>query len=522
MKRLIAVLILFSLVGTWSCDDSIFVEISDEFRLIQLENQIEISNQARPEFRWSPAPPGTDSIEFWLDQQMIQTLPPDATSFTLSRDLETGIHYWNILLKNEFMMRSSRVRNFDSCTTNLIAPVFDPMPQHYEYGADLEIRWQGTQQDTDTYIVFINDRKIAELDPQSDFTNVDETGLLQFTQTYPQGAWYMDTQCSQQLVVTSSSSCIKHQVNPMDSEPFIFEYGASFSTNHAPELKSPVPDKVIELDDIRILPHLTFRWETPVMTNLKEFQLFINNELIRSIPFQQTVQQYDTIIDIEDVDSIGAENTWMIRAANPCHHIDSPVQNLYMECRLNGSLVDVFTNLTHPTLGRVFRKCFEDAGTQLEEIIGELLPPYSDVVFLIDNSISMVDDIASIQSFLDEIISTLENIGDIRLGAATYSDKNYDGVDWYTMENLTADYATIRSFIERISLQYGGDIPESVYDALFETITRMDWESTTKQAIIIMGDAPPLVNIGSLHTEQEITDLCTNRSTPINLYALLP
>lgn len=119
----------------------------------------------------------------------------------------------------------------------------------------------------------------------------------------------------------------------------------------------------------------------------------------------------------------------------------------------------------------------------------------SEIVFLVDNTTSMRDDIDEVKRNINRIIDCLPD--GVRLGAATYGDINVDGPGWYERSDLNPDYEVARAFINAISLLGGGDDPESVYDALFKTLDEMSWlDCSAPDKIIVMGDAPPLIEPG--------------------------
>lgn len=154
------------------------------------------------------------------------------------------------------------------------------------------------------------------------------------------------------------------------------------------------------------------------------------------------------------------------------------------------------------------------------EIIQSNAGEKADIVFLIDDTGSMSNDISAVRSALSEIISTLPN--DAYLGAATYGD-NTVITDWYDWSDLSADFSKAEDFIRNISTSSGGDTPESVYDGIYETVDKMSWRNNSKaRMVIVIGDAPPhreesLTN----HSLQDVIDLCLSNSIDTNLFPIL-
>ena len=160
----------------------------------------------------------------------------------------------------------------------------------------------------------------------------------------------------------------------------------------------------------------------------------------------------------------------------------------------------------------------------------------SDVMFLIDKTGSMWDDIIAVQSGLTSIIAALPS--NCRLGLASYGDLVADSVwgwggnDWYDFEDLTLNHSNIQSLVNNLSTTGGEDIPESVFDGLYRTIEKADWQSTNK-ILIIIGDAPPIITPCNLpltpaqpvectmHTIMDVVNACLANSVITNLYPVV-
>ena len=146
----------------------------------------------------------------------------------------------------------------------------------------------------------------------------------------------------------------------------------------------------------------------------------------------------------------------------------------------------------------------------------------SDIVFLIDETGSMSDDISTVKSALDDIIDEIPSSA--RIGAATYTDNNYYS-DWYLWNDLSADHSEAESFIQNITVAFssGGDQPESVYDAIYETANKMSWNNNSdSHFIIVIGDANPQIDADrTQHSLQEVIDICRSNNIDANLFPIL-
>ena len=160
----------------------------------------------------------------------------------------------------------------------------------------------------------------------------------------------------------------------------------------------------------------------------------------------------------------------------------------------------------------------------------------SDVMFLIDKTGSMADDILAVQLGLSSIIAALPS--NCRLGLASYGDLvadsvwGFSGNDWYDFEDLTLNHSDIQLLVNNLSTTGGENYPESVFDGLYRTIEKADWQSTNK-ILIIIGDAPPIItpcNLPltpaqpvecTLHTIMDVVNACLANSVITNLYPVV-
>ena len=160
----------------------------------------------------------------------------------------------------------------------------------------------------------------------------------------------------------------------------------------------------------------------------------------------------------------------------------------------------------------------------------------ADVMFLIDKTGSMWDDIVAVQLGLTSIIAALPS--NSRLGLASYGDMIADSVwgwggnDWYDSEDLTLNHSNIQVLVDSLSTTGGGDIPESVFDGLYRTIDNTSWQAGNK-LLIVIGDAPPLITPCNLpltpaqpvectmHSIMDVVNACLANSVVTNLYPVV-
>ena len=120
--------------------------------------------------------------------------------------------------------------------------------------------------------------------------------------------------------------------------------------------------------------------------------------------------------------------------------------------------------------------------------------PRMDVVFLLDSTGSMGDEIDVVKKKIEEMISEIalgDPAPDVRFGIVTYRDRN----DAYVVQkfDLTRDIDRIIADLNGIQANGGGDYEESVNEGLHVSIQEMSWDldRAVAKLVFLIGDAPP-------------------------------
>lgn len=124
-----------------------------------------------------------------------------------------------------------------------------------------------------------------------------------------------------------------------------------------------------------------------------------------------------------------------------------------------------------------------------------------DLIFVIDTTGSMWDDIANVKASSTEIVNHIDSeLPDYRIAVVDYRDfpvSPYGASGDYPYKvrlSFSTDKTSIINAIQSLSLGNGADWQESVYTALvksFQTDGLTPWRSEANKAIILLGDAPP-------------------------------
>jgi uncharacterized protein YegL len=146
--------------------------------------------------------------------------------------------------------------------------------------------------------------------------------------------------------------------------------------------------------------------------------------------------------------------------------------------------------------------------------------PRIDVVFLIDSTSSMDDEIQAVKDNIRNIINEISQsqpAPDVRYGIVTYRDR----YDEYVTKSwpFTRDIGTISKALSSIVAAGGGDKPEDVSEGLHVTLHNMEWDTQARSKIVfLIGDAGPK-NYSDGHRWEEELAFAQKNNISINTIA---
>ncbi len=116
-----------------------------------------------------------------------------------------------------------------------------------------------------------------------------------------------------------------------------------------------------------------------------------------------------------------------------------------------------------------------------------------DVMFLVDATGSMGDEIRYMQAELDNVVERVQGIDsslNIRTGAVFYRDHGDDYL--CRISTLNSEVSVTREFMKKQRASGGGDYEEAVGEALMAAVNSSDWsrEAVARIAFLVL-DAPP-------------------------------
>jgi Mg-chelatase subunit ChlD len=197
------------------------------------------------------------------------------------------------------------------------------------------------------------------------------------------------------------------------------------------------------------------------------------------------------------------DNPFILRVTQP--PLKGPPEGNYMR-----DTVEAFTEIAKAGHGAlVWSTGPEDLVNRIQEVMAQERGKDLDIVLCFDTTESMKDDIDAVRQRLIPMLR--EIIGDyrkFRIGMVLYKDYFEDYLN--RVIPFTQDFDAFQRTLNSIRVGGGRDIPEAVYEALYEAATQFPWNAESK-LIILIGDAPPHPRqrgrISKLMMEETVTEL---------------
>ncbi len=123
----------------------------------------------------------------------------------------------------------------------------------------------------------------------------------------------------------------------------------------------------------------------------------------------------------------------------------------------------------------------------MQDIAGQLTSATTsdkvDIVFLLDETASMMDNIRGIRAYFDFVFDAFKGEKrDAAYGLVTFTDKvkNY---------GLTTDFGKFKNLLFKIDVNRGGDMSEAGLDALMDAVNKMQFRRNAQRFFILASDA---------------------------------
>lgn len=145
----------------------------------------------------------------------------------------------------------------------------------------------------------------------------------------------------------------------------------------------------------------------------------------------------------------------------------------------------------------IYSKGPETITEDLTNAVGKIKNGIADIVFCIDTTGSMKDDMETLRKeWVPCLLEQAKTFSDLRIGLLFYRDYN----DTYLYKGLPVKVFNFTRnsdvFIKNLNSTVihgneGGDIPEAVFEALYSAMAFYDWRAEAEKKIILIGDAEP-------------------------------
>ncbi len=155
------------------------------------------------------------------------------------------------------------------------------------------------------------------------------------------------------------------------------------------------------------------------------------------------------------------------------------------------------------------------------EVLNKNLKDKTDVVFVIDKTGSMSDDIEKVKKHVGLLIHCLSKFNKVKTAVVLYGDLNSDGDNWLTFDSLNSNHRKSLERLKNITVTGGGDWPESANDAVAQVIKKMNWTSGSSRMVLLIGDAPSLEPPLSKYATKDIIAMCKSDGVVANIYPIL-
>ena len=171
-----------------------------------------------------------------------------------------------------------------------------------------------------------------------------------------------------------------------------------------------------------------------------------------------------------------------------------PAEGNYMK-----ETVEAFTHISAWGRGDALRSTGPDIVERIKDILEKEKGKSLDIVICLDTTGSMKDDFVELRRDLVPMIGRALGGSPARIGMVFFKDYNEEYLT--RVVPFATDLNQIQRALNGVSPRGGRDIPEAVYEGLYDGAVKFPWEAESR-LIILIGDAPPhLRQRGRISTE---------------------
>lgn len=228
-----------------------------------------------------------------------------------------------------------------------------------------------------------------------------------------------------------------------------------------------------------------------------EPQILVKDSSGQEIPDGELTSDHNIIVEATDGDNGSGITRLEVWRGAPN---DSGTEIMSFRDGTNYDIDHTYT-LNNLPGGDIYIRIFDQAGNEL--VYNILIEQSIDLIFAIDTTGSMWDDIAAAKAATVEIVDEIDSkTSDYRVAVVSFEDFPYEPYGcaecgdymYHDILNFSADKSAIILAIQGLTLRDGLDWPESHYSALMHCLDKDalgGWRDSVKKVIILMSDAPP-------------------------------
>lgn len=111
-----------------------------------------------------------------------------------------------------------------------------------------------------------------------------------------------------------------------------------------------------------------------------------------------------------------------------------------------------------------------------------------DVIFIIDTTGSMEDNVVGVKNYIEHFLKPLEEMKiDVELGLVEFSDRDARKEKVY---DPTDDPDKFRKWLSKTKFYGGRDLPESGYEAIIVALEEIDYRKSAQRSFVFISDSP--------------------------------
>jgi hypothetical protein len=177
------------------------------------------------------------------------------------------------------------------------------------------------------------------------------------------------------------------------------------------------------------------------------------------------------------------DNPFVLRVTQ--RPLEGPPGENYMK-----DTVEAFTEISASGNGDlVYSSGPGDLVEKIKDVLEKEKGKTVDIVLCLDTTSSMRNDIGAVRQMLIPMLQgIIKEFTSFRIGMVLYKD--YFDEYLNQIVPFTGDFGRFQQILNAIRVSGGRDIPEAVYEALYEAAVKFPWEAESK-LVILIGDAPP-------------------------------